>query len=87
MTDRAWETLLARFSDDLVADTALPDWHPPATPMPPELVAQARGLLQKQHDRMSALRGELADVRRQLRALRQVPPMRQDMPILLDRAL
>ena len=87
MTDPAWEALLARFAEDLSPASAPRDWQSPSAPLPAELAVQARELLQRQHDRMAAIREELVDVHGQLRALRRVPPMRQDMPILLDRAL
>ena len=87
MTEPGWEALLARFAEDLSPASVPRDWQSPSAPLPAELAVQARDLLQRQHDRMAAIHEELADVQRQLRALRRVPPLRQDMPILLDRAL
>ena len=84
MTHAGWEVLLDRFEHDL-ADAAAPrTWTPPDTALPPEFADRARALLARQDERMQQLRDELDELHGQIAALRQVPRMRGDIPILLD---
>jgi hypothetical protein len=84
MTHAEWEALLDRFEQDL-ADTAAPHaWTRPNTTLPPELADRARTVVTCQDQRIRQLRDALDELRGQIAALRQVPGMRGDTPVLLD---
>jgi len=86
MTDAAWAALLDRFESDLTAETPAP-WSRPDTPLPAASAARARVIVQRQQDRLSAMRSELDELRAQIQALRRIPAVRGDAPVLLDRNL
>ncbi|QAY60080.1 hypothetical protein ET475_08820 [Microbacterium protaetiae] len=87
MTDDVWAVLLDRFEADLRRNAIPQSWTPPSIPLSAAHAERARELLQRQRQRRDQLQGELNVVREQLRALRRVPPVHTDSPILLDRHL
>jgi len=88
MTDAAataWAALLERFEHDLAhSDGPLAPWTPPQEPLPASLAERAETVLRRQLERLRSAAAELADVREQLGALRQVPPAGHRSPVYLD---
>ena len=86
MSELEWTALLDRFERDLDdSSDILESWFPPVKPLPAELADRARGIVQRQQERIARTRSELDDVRQQLDALRRVPATgRMDAPAYLD---